>query len=96
MGGTEEQSGVAQLRAACWEVVGKGGLAPVFPSRPGTLLMGFGLAADHHWALGPGNPDGLVKVVMYGFLVCRAEFVFTPTLLVYSVICICITSQFSC
>ena len=40
MGGTEEQSGVAQLRAACWEVVGKGGLAPVFPSRPGTLLVG--------------------------------------------------------
>lgn len=56
----------------------------------------FGLAADHHSALGPGNPDGLlVKVVMYGFLVCHAEFVFTPTLLVYSVICIFITSQFS-
>lgn len=40
------------LRADCWEVVGKGVLAPVLPSHPGTLLGGesqaFGLAADRH------------------------------------------------
>lgn len=52
------------LRADCWEVVGKGVLAPVLPSHPGTLLVGGLKHLD--WLLTATEP--LVQGTLIAFL----------------------------